>query len=424
MKIGLDLSVIQTPHRMRGVGATAINFINNIPESHRKNTFILFLYSEDQQEALSILNLDNLDYEIRNLQQPNKINIKLPGKLRRLNGILNRVKEVFETFGGDNRIKAKDLEDLTTFIQFDQMQILPKNKRLKTSVILYDLIPYIMETDYLWTYQTARRNGNSRKGALRKELLRRQYLNKVKSVCKSADDLIAISHHTKKDFIKYAGAKGSKIRVVHLGINPVASSSKSETVSFEEFKPNSWGYYKKPVDLNKKPFLLFVGGADPRRKLIDLVGAYNNLKAQGHDIKLVFAGDTMKGAHAIPVADVQQYIASSSYLDDIAFLGFVTDEQREWLYKNTLAFVYPSVYEGFGLPVLEAMQYGTPVITYKNSSIHEIAEDAVTYASDALSIMEACTSIMNAKKQPINNHVQQAQKFSWSKTTDSILSRV
>lgn len=427
MKIGLDLSVVQTPHRMRGIGATAINFVKHIPGDAKKDHhFVLFLYEDGQGEALEILDLQSVNYEVRLLQKPKRVAYNLPGKLRKLNGVLNSIKILLSAQKGDTR--GGDVADLDVYLQFDQMQSPPKCKGLKTAVILYDLIPYVMESDYLWTYKTARHYADSRKSSLRKALLRKQYVAQVKSVCKAADTLIAISEHTKKDFVKYLNIPKSKISVVHLGVESLKGADRSKhSPDLNKYTENSWGYFPEPIDLTDKPFILFVGGADPRRRLIDLIAAYNNLRARGKDIRLVLAGDTMKGPKAIPVPSVQKYILESSYSEDITFLGFVTDQQREWLYENALALVYPSVYEGFGLPVLEAMQYGTPVITYKNTSIYEVASDAALYAHDALSIKSKLDELL---KNPtlVNEYgsrgKEQAKLFSWEQTTNEILQRL
>jgi glycosyltransferase involved in cell wall biosynthesis len=423
MKIGLDLSIIQTPHRMRGIGATAINFVKNIPETHKKkHTFVLYLYKEGQKEALSILDLTGIAYEIRPVENEKKVSLRVPRKLAISETMLTHVRDSFYSYARDPRIRNGD--DLDVFLQFDQMQNLPRLPKTKVGVMLYDLIPYVMEADYLWSYKTARRNLKSRKGAARQAFLRRKYITKARAIAKKADVLFAISQHTKDDFIKYAGVEASKIKVIHLGINTNRVDNLNNNVLFERYLENSWGSFPEPINLNEKPFLLFIGGADPRRKLVDLVAAYNILKAQGHDIRLVFAGDTMRGASSSPVLTTQQYITSSSYLDDIAFLGFVTDEQREWLYANALAFVYPSVYEGFGLPILEAMQYGTPVITYENTSIYEVAGDAAIYASDALSIKNAVEKLLSdpaAVRKYAQAGEKRAAKYSWKSTSQQIL---
>jgi glycosyltransferase involved in cell wall biosynthesis len=426
MTIGLDLSVIQTPHRMRGIGATAINFINNLPlELKQAHYFVLFLYEADQTDALSILELTDFHYEIRTLQPKRRISLHLPGRLRIINTLLNTLYATITIHVGDRRIT--DSSGLDAFLQFDPMQVLPKAGKLRRGLVLYDLIPFIMGADYLWNYRTARQHQHSRKGALRKAILRRQYIIKARTVAKQADLLFAISEYTKQDYVRFTGIKPSKISVVHLGITKNRLKQTDQNVSFNRYVGTSWGYFPKQVELNDTPFLLFLGGADPRRKLNHLVAAYNNLKAQGQDIRLVLAGDTMKGPLAIPVPEVQKYLASSSYLEGIVFLGFVTDEQRDWLYANALAMVYPSVYEGFGLPVLEAMQYGTPVITYKNTSIQEIAERAALYAHDAASIKQAVEQLLSDPKLRQQYQAagqKQAAKFDWSITAQTMINQL
>lgn len=427
MNIGLDLSVIQTPHRMRGIGATAINFINSMPkEVKQAHTFVLFLEKDGETEALSLLKLEGLTYEVRYLSKAKLVRLPLPRKLRLITSALNVALKLYEGRIGDPRIT--EISDLDAYLQFDQMQALPRrNRKVKFGIIMYDLIPYVMETEYLWNYWTARERGCSRKGAIRKALLRRRYIHQVQLAGKRADLLFAISEYTKHDLVKYAGIPAKKIIVTHLGIDQSLPAKAKTDVHFSREIENSWGHFPQKTVLDDKPFLLFLGGADPRRKLIDLFAAYNNLKAQGYDIRLVLAGDTMQGPKSLPTAELQKYVSGDSYNDDIYFLGFVSDEQREWLYNNALALVYPSVYEGFGLPILEAMRYGTPVITYKNTSIEEVAGDAALFAHDSNTIKMAVDRLMSdssMRKAMQTAGKRQAQAFAWSDTVNKIVKRL
>jgi glycosyltransferase involved in cell wall biosynthesis len=241
---------------------------------------------------------------------------------------------------------------------------------------------------------------------------------------KKAHKIIAISQHTKNDLVNYLRLKPDMINVCLLGIAGDGGQCIQKTPHLKQYSPTNWGYIRKNVSLEKEKFLLFIGGVDPRRKLVDLVSAFNNLRARGYNIKLVFAGDTMKGAFSVPSVELQNYLKNSSYLDDVYFLGFVNDNQREWLYNHAFVFVYPSVYEGFGLAILEAMQCGTPVITYKNSSILEIASDAVLYASDFQSIIRVVKELIDddvLRKKYIRLGVSHSAKFRWSDTAKNIL---
>lgn len=424
MTIGIDLTVLQSPHRMRGIGSTVINFINSL-STDIKNThrFIFYVYI-NEEDPLKLLALDGVNYETRVIQRPKRIRLPLPGRLKIINGALNQARTFLNILSGDSRIK--NTAGLDRFIQFDQNQPVPAKHKVASAMVLYDIIPYVMESDYLWSYKTARAKGKSRKGALRQHYHRRKYITRLRKLTKKATYLIAISQHTKNDFIKHVGIDASKITVCHLGITNKQIQD-SGVPTFEKYELTSWGYMPRQFELKGKKFLLFVGGADPRRKLVELVAAFNNLRAQGQDIYLVFAGDTMKGAQAIPNDELRDYFSNTSYLDNIFFLGFVTDTQREWLYKHTLAFVYPSVYEGFGLPVLEAMKYGTPVITYNNTSIKEIGGEAVIYVSDFSGIIEATKTLLTQprhKKTLTTNGIQQAGKYKWSTTTVKIISKL
>jgi len=422
MKIGLDMSVIQTPHRMRGVGATAINFIAHIPSEIRQaHSFVLYMYEEDQADALKALQLDGLQYEVRRLTKRQPSQLRLPVRLRIINSLLNVFRGLVDNRRGDQR--GGDYTGVDCYLQFDQLQTPPKVAGLRTATILYDLIPFIMEADYLPSYRTARHKQSSRRSSLKQAVRRRRYIGQARFVARTCDQLFAISEYTKQDYVRFAGINPDKIQVAHLGVSDIGSPAVKAERPDLQYVENSWGYFQQPVDLTTKPFLLFVGGADPRRRLTDLIGAYNNLRAQGHDIGLVLAGDTMRGPKTIPIVPVQKALLASSYLDDISFLGFVTDSQREWLYEHALAMVYPSVYEGFGLPVLEAMRYGTPVITYDNSSIREIADNAAMYAHDARSIKLQVDALLTNPElsATYKKHGQaQAAQFSWTDTTEKL----
>ena len=106
-------------------------------------------------------------------------------------------------------------------------------------------------------------------------------------------------------------------------------------------------------------------------------------------------------------------------------MGFTTNSELNWLYKNALAFVFPSIYEGFGLPVLEAMRYGCPTITYNNSSLVEVGGKDVIYVDDFLGITNAVQELINnptKAKTLSKNGIIRSSKFTWDKTVNSIFS--
>ena len=429
MTIGIDLSSLQGAHRMRGIGYTLLNLLNNISaEDRHKYLFVFYTYPYGANEnPLDLLDLKGLNYEVRELRHRRHVRKRLPGRLGLLTSAANQLIELRDLWLGDSRIT--DLKGVEFFLQTDQSQHLPRRKRgLKTGLVIYDIIPYVLEWEYMWSYQTARRHGFSSKAALRVHARRWLYAHKIKVNTDQASKLFAISEHTKQDFIKYLAVRENKIKVTPLGIN-LPSASSAEGFALQRYVKTSWGYIRQDFTLDPKlPFILYVGGADKRRRLTDLVAAFNLLRAQGEDFRLVLAGDTMQGPDNIANEEVQHALKTSSYKDDIIFMGFVDDRTRDYLYSHALVFVFPSRYEGFGLPVLEAMSYGTPVISYDNAAVREVAGSCPVYVNNLLELADAMKKYLSydAKdlKSERSKNVAQANKWRWRKTSQQILAAI
>jgi glycosyltransferase involved in cell wall biosynthesis len=424
--IGVDLTPLQGPHRMRGVGSTVINVMRHLSSKDKAdNSFVFYLYKDRQSDALSLIDSSSFNQTtVRTVSRPSADF----GNIKTLSGLFSLPKRIrsaqIDKKLGTRRIT--DVNDLDVFLQFEQDIIPPKD--VKSILVAYDLIPYILEADYLWSYQTARfTHRYSRRGAVLASLRRHEYIQTIRAAAKRASTLVAISEQTKKDFVRYAQVPAEKIEVVYLGVTGTKNESISKSkhhATVDRYVSTSWGDVKKRSELPTKPYLLFVGGVDPRRKLEDLIAAFNMLKAQGNDISLVLAGDTMLGPNSVPNKIIKKALLGSSYLDDIYMLGFISDELREHLYKNALAFVYPTKYEGFGLPVLEAMRYGTPVITYEGSSVSEIAKKSVLYSNDAQSIRRAVQLLLDdpaTRQFYTSNGMENANRFQWPHTSAKIV---
>jgi glycosyltransferase involved in cell wall biosynthesis len=427
MNIGIDISPLQGPHRMRGIGYVVLNLVNNLPEEARKNHHFIFYAYPDSDSAhgkvLELLNLEGCSYEVRLLSQRRRFSRNLPGRLRLINSVLNQLIELRDLYLGDSRIHT--LRGVDVFLQTDQSQTLPRRGRTKKALILYDIIPYALESDYLWSYRTARKiHGFSRKASFRVSTRRVLYKHKLQVNSRRARVLLAISEQTKSDFVDYFSVSGVKIRVAPLGVSEPDHAATMPQL--HQSVKSSWGYMSEPIDLETgSPYLLFVGGADKRRKLQDLVTAFNNLRAQGYDLKLVLAGDSMRGYDTVATEEVQQSLKESSYLEDIIFMGFIDDATRDWLYAHSLAFVFPSRYEGFGLPILEAMTYKSIVITYPNKATREVAGDAPLYVNDSLGIERTVIDLLSADAKSLERRkldgIKRTQKYSWPDTAKQIL---
>jgi glycosyltransferase involved in cell wall biosynthesis len=297
-------------------------------------------------------------------------------------------------------------------------------------LIAYDIIPYSVEWDYLWTYQTARSvYGFSRKAAFRCHVRRGLYLFKLKLNVRRANSVLAISNQTAQEFRDKLHVPAKKLIVTPLGVNLPSTNAKPESVKLHQYVKTSWGYRLRDLDFDPAvPFILFVGGADKRRKLEDLVAAFNGLRAEGHNFKLILAGDSMQGPDNIATEEIQYALKTSSYLEDIIFMGFVDDKTRDWLYKTARAFIFPSRYEGFGLPVLEAMAYQCPVISYPNKATKEVAGDQIEYVNNIEELKAAILQLLRADDQQIKDirvkNLNHAKKYSWNKTAQDIVQRL
>ena len=183
---------------------------------------------------------------------------------------------------------------------------------------------------------------------------RRIYLNFItRKACSKAEHIIVISKSGKHDLIKFFQIDPSRISVIYPGVNP-------------KFKRGCLNQINKFRQAKKLPsrFLLHVGTLQPRKNLPFLIKAFDKARLKGVD--LVFAGG--KGWYFDEIFKLVQTLGLEKR---IHFLGYVSDEDLPLLYSAAEFLVFPSIYEGFGMPILEAMSCGTPVIASQTSAIPE-----------------------------------------------------
>jgi len=182
-------------------------------------------------------------------------------------------------------------------------------------------------------------------------------------LCRKARRLIADSFNTKEDLIRHFGVDEDRIDVVHLAVS-------------EEFQPIEDAVERERVRTRyglPESFLLFVGSIEPRKNLPWLMRSVKELRDEGFPHKLVVAGQGEPGF----VEELRQTALSLglSLGDDVVLTGFVEEADLPALYSCSELFVFPSIYEGFGLPPLEAMACGVPVLLPENSSFTEYYRD-------------------------------------------------
>jgi glycosyltransferase involved in cell wall biosynthesis len=236
----------------------------------------------------------------------------------------------------------------------------------------------------------------------------------VKSLVKRFDKIVAVSENTKRDLMAICKVKEEKIKVIYSGI----------LESFTRLDLNDPRVIKIKEKYNlAKPFILFLATIEPRKNIIGLVKAFEILKENNKysDLQLVIAGG--QGWKALPIIKA---IKSSLVQEDIIMLDYVGALDRVGLYNLAKVFSFPSFYEGFGFPPLEAMACGTPVVTSANSSLGEIVGDAGILVdpfnpeSIALGLKTILDSEDLAKELSLRG-VARARKFNWENTAREYL---
>lgn len=224
----------------------------------------------------------------------------------------------------------------------------------------------------------------------------------VKRGIKNAKKIIAVSEATKRDIKKIGGAE-EKVEVIH----------EAMTIS-----PSGKGIYTGITDNFKgKPFLLYVGENRPHKNITRMIDAYQKILVRlGDGCPLfVFAGmnfDTLREKYC-----------SSELADKLVFIGPVSDDDLVCLYEQALALIYPSLYEGFGLPILEAMSMGTPVITSNCSSMEEVAGTAALlidpYCLDELVEAMVRVTVDQKERERLKElGIKRAAEFSWKRAAN------
>jgi glycosyltransferase involved in cell wall biosynthesis len=277
------------------------------------------------------------------------------------------------------------------------MQALPfiKRKDLKTTVTIHDLaFKYFPEL------------------FPKKDLRRLNFFTDF--AVKNSNKIIAVSNSTKNDILKlYPEIKEEKIKVIYHGFDPELFQKKISEEKIEEINT-------KYQILNTK-YILYVGALQPRKNLEVLIEAFDSVKSLprtvlgSSDLKLVLAG-----GKAWMWEGIMDRIAHSAYSNDIIVTGTISFSDIVSLYRSAKAFVFPSLYEGFGIPILEAFASKVPVISAKNSSLAEIGGDAVLYfdeknSEDLASKIKNVLENEDLRKDLIEKGNEQIKKFSWDK---------
>jgi len=229
--------------------------------------------------------------------------------------------------------------------------------------------------------------------------------------------IFTVSEATQRDLIRLFALPEEKISVVYNAIDERAVL----TNNLEEQKKVLERYQVHD------PFLLYAGNIKPHKNLERLIEAFSVLKGElkederWKNLKLVIIGDELSKSQIL-----RRTVMRSGVQHDVRFFGFVPYETLRVFYKSAEVFVFPSLYEGFGLPPLEAMSNGTPVLTSNVSSLPEVLEDAALFVNPE-NVFEICKGIKHLlfdaplRAELVEKGLEQSRKYSWSKCAKLVL---
>ncbi|RMH03151.1 MAG: glycosyltransferase family 1 protein [Nitrospirae bacterium] len=224
--------------------------------------------------------------------------------------------------------------------------------------------------------------------------------------CQQADRILTVSQYSRKDLMTHLNLPPERISVVYQGVDtqtfhPLSASEKSSYVG--------------------KKFILSVAGEDPTKNLETLIQAFAQLPSSLREThELILAGDLRRRA------DLRELVGDLRLYNDVRFSGVVSEHELVRLYQQASVFVFPSLYEGFGLPVLEAMACGCPVICSNTSSLPEVAgESAYMFdPKDSGALARALEYVLTdagMRKRLVEAGLARARQFTWEQTASELM---
>lgn len=230
----------------------------------------------------------------------------------------------------------------------------------------------------------------------------RYYHYMMPRIGRKAHAILTVSQFSKKEIIDVFGLDASKIHVVHSNVPFHTKPSAEEILS-----------YKPDPDAEK--YIIAVSSMDPRKNFVRLAEAFNKLEDKS--VKLHIIGMRFK---AFNTPDLQKLVG-----DNIHLPGYIDDNELQGMYQNALLSIYPSLYEGFGLPPLESMTYGCPAINSDIPALREVSEEAALYVNpyDVDDIANGISLLLkdNALRQELKaKGLEQIKKYSWEKSAKQV----
>ncbi len=234
----------------------------------------------------------------------------------------------------------------------------------------------------------------------------------VSKVVKNSSSLITVSNFEKENITRFFKLKNKNIQTVHNGVNPIFTN-RIEAEILEKVKEN----YKLP-----ESYMLHIANSDPRKNTKGVLIAFNKFKKQSTNSYQLL----MLGCKEADLKMMLKEIGAPNSYQHIVLLGYVSDQDLPVIYYLSKLFLFPSLREGFGIPIIEAMACGVPVITSNTSSMPEVAGDAAhivnpTNTDEICHGMIKITSDATYRNELIEKGLIQQTKFSWRKMALQVL---
>lgn len=386
MKIGFDIRPLQTHSNYRGIGRYLYEILNNLPDESKNDEFVF--YYDPSLKIPEIIQNKFSKYRLLKVKSKSVSKIKYARALFPLN----------------SKVKPKK-NDVDVFFQAEASFGIPKS--VPCVAVFMDLIPMLFILDH----KEMGLNGIAKY----KQILGQKRQNSIyTAVLKSysnAKKIISISKASKNDYAKYVDPKvAENIVVTHLAV------SKNNALKPKEYESNM---YLKKIGLVKGKYLLYVGAVDLRKNIKCLPGILKKVRENNPDVKLVVVGKEFGIKKELEKVGWIDAVNKTGTAKNIISPGYISDLELNILYRNAGVFLFPSMYEGFGLPILEAMQQSCPVVCLNNSSLPEVAGDAALLMSTTEEMVDATNKILNNKTHRnylINRGLERVKHFSWEKT--------
>lgn len=389
MRIGFDLRSLQTGSQYRGIGFYTFNLVRALCGIDSANEYVFFV--NEKREGESFPMLDKL------VSETGKRVVRLP--TTRVSGPAwrRRWEELSTPLFLD--LERLDVLHVTSLFE-SELAIGFSPGRARLVVTLYDLIPVIFREHYLDNAP---------------EEVRNEYAACLELVRKNADGVVTISECTRRDAVRLLGLSNDKTIVAYGGVNESVFHRTGDDGQIREIK-DRFGVMED--------FILYIAAEDFRKNLDTVLKSFAILqKEYGQRCQLVLAGRS-----SAPWQERLKDRTRSLGIREgsVVLTGFITDESLNLLYNAASLFVFPSLYEGFGLPILEAMSCGTPVVAANNSSLTEVCGDAAAMVDalderDMAGKMNEIMSSPGLRESLRNKGFLNVGRFRWESAAEELL---